>query len=1701
MASIMVSAVAYVVTFETPPETAGGSRPQLDRMAREALAILRDTPVQSSFGSDALSAYLAECLQGNCTHLTQKLDKLLPEGTAYVVYVSNGHETFPVYLEKEPTGETVTATLGLEPKWSHSFVATARNNVNPATDPLAVYTLPVFNGNVVSQGGSPLLVLVKGTRLSDGSNYTLTTFASTQAAAAEDESLVPAVSLSFLVPQRDAVTGAVQAWVPGGVGNWYPDVVDQVSGNPTRTNATFKLWVNETADVTVPAGTQVTIRLPRGWTGSADQAANAAHWKVLENATDSSSAYVGSDIRAELLHDLRDEGAEFEFDAVYHGDVLNYYPFHAALSRGALAEARLLVAADDWPAETQTFRAPAARLSYPRPMGAVANTTWTLSFDIPNTVGSNANLANGNVKGLASAVIVHEIVILEQDGNAIFGSQVGGLAHAHNTTVFNGSIGEWESQGERLVWRGELRSTDGPHSLTFYVHASGVPGDQGSRHPIVPPVSFDSYKGRIVPRHAPGMFRDTYLPANSSGPYGQSLAGYDSTGVSATVRSDAVYRGTQLPGSHDYNLTGLTSSLDSLYGSYVSVERRSVPLGGQVVMTVDVQSMLFALAEAGQTAGVKVRFYPPWAGDERAAKYEQNNLDTGLLGGKLSQVVVLDVNQDGYPDPIIGTTDGRVLALDALTGARLEGNAFVAPLGSDASTTASAASITHLALADIGGQTYIVVGTDEQSGIHVLNRTLSRIWTWDKSPLTTIAVDASADVDGDGRNDVLVALREPQDATNTYALYVLRALEGQTTLQPHLPAAATPIADAFFVGTGEPSALMGMDELGPSLGKGVAVSLRTLPGQKTQTQLTHGDPTQALAPAEIVIETPRHGLVGLDAEGREVFTFFGSPVSAVRRFANPGDVATDLVGGSPSGYVYEMDGRMAAQPAYPIIPVGYLAIKDADTRDPLHSAFLTADGGVEFTTTGWNTRRCVSCLMDLTVLYPDANGIAANGTSSIWLVGNLNGMWRTDPAPSDPAFPEMQALTALNFAATKHDGVAIAPYSFATNAHTFYDVDFGWGAESGDTGWVVGGPCDVPLVCDESVVMRTDAADVLPIPWHLASHAEGTLLAADGGKVSRPLTRINFTTDQVGWIAGHAGTLLRTTDGGTSWRGVSVPTTVNLKDVSCAPLTPSHCIVVGDAGVALRTTNATSAYPGWTNISANLGDGILSRQLLSVGVASDKVAYVGAHNMLLKTYDGGDSWTTIPMNYLESDVNRITVFPDDTGFAFGGNAGNARLFHLHDFLTQSKAQTLPLGSIPAGSKIRSASVTGEYTNTTGATVQLNASRDGGATWTPMGWAGSSMVIKADNGVPYAVTEHRWDINYAEGQGDDFRVRVDFATSGTNTHKTMHVRALHVNVTFEEPAEMGGTVRTRYVPIDFSDDSLKDAAATTAGWDTSWRDLRQPVIADGWVRNVSGDVRDLTTGFDVTADGRSDVWIGTGGVLSGNSPDYNLYAGTNEEKWLYNDNRVYLLDGSNGTILKRTAEMPGNVTHLVLSDADGDLVPEQLFAAVWKPGDGGSGTSYTYSLDPKTLAVLWSHELDLERPVDLEAGVFHSGAGGALAATQPLSEVGATGSLVSRLRASEGTDGDLVWSAVPNDRGRYLVTADVPRDWLFGPYVVEVVVEWTDQVTVVTAGVPVTQEVAQSARFYDYFVVTPPDSLNPPSAVYNVHLVAWLPEWG
>lgn len=1686
--SIMVSAVAFVVTVEQPPPPTFNAREALEVKARDVLDIMYDTPVSDTrYGANELSSYIAQCLNEKCSDLEAKLQKLVPPGASYALYVSNGYATYPVLVQGKPRGEAVTASRTFQPDWSSTFLATATESIG-ANDALLTYALPIFHSTPVSPGGSQIFVKVSGTRVSDGSDYVLIASAATTAQELNDPSAI-AASLTFVdsagkpLPVHD---------------------MDPVELTPYR--LTLRLAESQNA-AEIPAGAEVVVNTPRGWTASAPQAANPG-WTVIANADDKNGAYVGSVVRATLNAPLRNGQRDLLLDLTYHGDVLDYYPLTASLTKGANAMAATILRGETH-SSVPPLATPLVHMSVPGPMGWGADTTWTLSAYIP--VNEDAELP----QELRSAIRVHTVELIEQEGNPIFKAGAGAVT----ASVPERMGGDWTSSGTTLTWKGDvLLDAQTLLNLTFRVPASGTAGPSETRSHFVPPVTFDTWTGRLNGRTGWGFYRQAILPADDT------YEGYDPQagvlGVPHPLTTEGVYRQTTLPGAIEYNVSLAGAVQDALYGSYVIAEQRTVPPDGEVVISANVQSVLFTLAEAGQRAGVTLRFYAPWSGDERDPEWEQPMLDQNLLTGEVSQLVTLDLNNDGLPDPIVGTTNGRVLAYDGRTGQRLQGNAWTVVPNQLATAQGAVPKVTAMETVRLFGQDYIVVATDKYSdGLFVLDRDFKIRWRYTLPNADALAIDVTTSFDGDNEPEIVVARAEDVGATKYAVVYVLKAEQAETTLRA-LPMKDPPVEDpdrlALVLGT--PTDILARSRIGPrGEWQGVMVPVQTNVDPGVQVTYVPGQlPAVTQGPSS----TPRAGVQGLNEMGEVTGTLFGAPASVLRGYDYHDDNVGDLVMGGSSGYVVMANGSVLTQPIYSLIVAGWSKIVSADTRSSSESYLLTQDGQVIMTDDAWVS------MYGPVVSAVGAKAISSNAFNSYWVVGSANKVWKS----AAPAVPEPEDLTKQRHPATRElvpvtlsamrNGVA---YDFASHVHEFRDVHF-----RGSVGYIVGAACALPVLCGEPIMLKTTDGGA---NWLVLSSADGTLVNRNGGALDKNLTRVKVVDHDgtwTGWSVGDGGLVARTSSDGATWKeldlGFAYDVSYDFRDIGCLPKTPNTCWVVGESGAAFVTYDALAATPTWTNKTGT--EGLPLRDLFSVGFPEDTRGYIGSGNMVLASFRGSE-WTALPLNYFENDGRVVSTAGDGGGFVFGGTDANGRIWFLQDYHTQSQATTKSFASrLPADAHIYAVQLIDG--NVSFAQQQILVNVTEGTSWKTLGGGPIAAGTGGDPRKP-TTTAAVWDTQSTDiaTYGRDFRAQIVFNTSPDKTLLTPSIRELKFRVHYVRlPSNVAGS---EDISLDLTDLDDVDKLATTADWNITTHELRQPFVNESWTRNVSGEVHDIQTGFDITGDSYDEVWVATGDVLSENSPDYIIYAGTDPDRVMEKHNRVYLLSGRNGHPLAVSDKLDGEVRHIRLVDQDSAVAgPEMLFAATWDTSESPIASGRLYALHPTTLAILWSQSLGREVPADLEVGLLPDANPTALVGDgRPAGESETTPHLWSIPHVAPRP----AWKSVPDELGRYLIRKAVDPGWFYGPHVVEIAVEWEETVSetqvnfnldsmdeedlppIQAQGCPETipeeecpespegSTVLRAARFYDHFMIAPPQAVLAPNPVYTARLLVWLDDWG
>ncbi|HYP33264.1 MAG TPA: YCF48-related protein [Burkholderiaceae bacterium] len=174
----------------------------------------------------------------------------------------------------------------------------------------------------------------------------------------------------------------------------------------------------------------------------------------------------------------------------------------------------------------------------------------------------------------------------------------------------------------------------------------------------------------------------------------------------------------------------------------------------------------------------------------------------------------------------------------------------------------------------------------------------------------------------------------------------------------------------------------------------------------------------------------------------------------------------------------------------------------------------------------------------------------------------------------------------------------------------------------------------------------------------------GTVLCSDDGgrhwrqaevPVQSALTAVRFVDERTGWAVGHLGVILRTEDGGRRWTlqwdGVraaaalmaAAGTDERLRrdaqrmvddgpdkpffDVDATD--PLHAVAVGAYGLAFATNDSGRHWTPLPSAAAN-PHGL---HLYAVRLVGDRVFIAGEQGLLLRSSDGGASFTALPSPY------------------------------------------------------------------------------------------------------------------------------------------------------------------------------------------------------------------------------------------------------------------------------------------------------------------------------------------------------------------------------------------------------------------------------------------------------------------------------------
>jgi photosystem II stability/assembly factor-like uncharacterized protein len=141
---------------------------------------------------------------------------------------------------------------------------------------------------------------------------------------------------------------------------------------------------------------------------------------------------------------------------------------------------------------------------------------------------------------------------------------------------------------------------------------------------------------------------------------------------------------------------------------------------------------------------------------------------------------------------------------------------------------------------------------------------------------------------------------------------------------------------------------------------------------------------------------------------------------------------------------------------------------------------------------------------------------------------------------------------------------------------------------------------------------------------------------------SEDLKAVHFIDVNNGWAAGNAGTILVTTDAGANWSAQTSGTGADLNGIRF--VSASVGWAVGSGGVILKTVNAGASWATQTSGTTQRLNGLYPKD-------ANTVYAVGDNGVIVRTTNGGSTWIT--QTTPTSQTLRGLFFVGDKGYAVG----------------------------------------------------------------------------------------------------------------------------------------------------------------------------------------------------------------------------------------------------------------------------------------------------------------------------------------------------------------------------------------------------------------------------------------------------------------
>ncbi len=144
-----------------------------------------------------------------------------------------------------------------------------------------------------------------------------------------------------------------------------------------------------------------------------------------------------------------------------------------------------------------------------------------------------------------------------------------------------------------------------------------------------------------------------------------------------------------------------------------------------------------------------------------------------------------------------------------------------------------------------------------------------------------------------------------------------------------------------------------------------------------------------------------------------------------------------------------------------------------------------------------------------------------------------------------------------------------------------------------------------------------------------------------------------FVDPMSGWVVDGAGRIHRTTNGGDSWQ-LQVDEPAYLRSVGFADAQRGYAGNLNGTPLLYTTTNGGAAWTPVVNIPEPRPTGICGIWVVNASVAYGCGKYDATSARVIKTTDGGASWTSMDLAPLATSLIDCYFFDEDHGFVVGG---------------------------------------------------------------------------------------------------------------------------------------------------------------------------------------------------------------------------------------------------------------------------------------------------------------------------------------------------------------------------------------------------------------------------------------------------------------